>query len=70
MKEIISTQPVSNEADANGLNVLDRQKRQYFSHQTLNLTHSCPRGACTVCLIRQHHRAPMQTREGRLLNDR
>ncbi len=33
MKENISTQPVSNKADANGLNVLDKQKTQYFSHQ-------------------------------------
>ena len=35
MKENSSVQPVSNGADANGLNVLDRQKRQHFSHQAL-----------------------------------
>ncbi len=33
MKENISTQPVSNGADAHGQNVLDKQKRQHFSHQ-------------------------------------
>ena len=35
MKENITAQPVSNEADANGLNVVDKHKKHHFSHQAL-----------------------------------
>ena len=35
MKENISTQPISNEVDGHGQNVLDKQTRCHFSHHAI-----------------------------------